>query len=56
MSASLVGSEMYKRQDYRGIFPAAVDNSTDRHSMGQWIQEGERTIFETVVSELEQPP
>ena len=34
----------------RGIFPAAVDNSTDLHSMGQWIQEGERTIFETVIS------
>ena len=37
-----------------GIFPTAVDNSTDLHSMGQWIQEGERTIFETVVSVLEQ--
>ena len=34
----------------RGIFPAAVDFSTDLHSMGQWIQEGERTIFETVIS------
>lgn len=33
-----------------GIFPAAVDNSTDLHSMGQWIQEGERSIFETVIS------
>ena len=33
-----------------GIFPAAVDFTTDLHSMGQWIQEGERTIFETVVS------
>ncbi len=37
-------------KDHRGIFPAAVDNSTDLHSMGQWIQEGERTIFETVIS------
>lgn len=37
-------------KDNRGIFPAAVDNSTDLHSMGQWIQEGERTIFETVIS------
>ncbi len=34
----------------KGIFPAAVDFTTDLHSMGQWIQEGERTIFETVLS------
>jgi len=33
-----------------GIFPAAVDFTTDLHSMGQWIQEGERSIFETVIS------
>ena len=38
----------------KGIFPASVDNSTDLHSMGQWIQDGERTIFETVIS-VEQP-
>ena len=37
-------------KDLKGIFPAAVDFSTDLHSMGQWIQEGERTIFETVIS------
>ena len=37
-------------KDQKGIFPAAVDNSTDLHSMGQWIQDGERTIFETVIS------
>ena len=37
-------------KDNLGIFPAAVDNSTDLHSMGQWIQDGERTIFETVIS------
>ncbi len=37
-------------KDNKGIFPAAVDNTTDLHSMGQWIQEGERIIFETVVS------
>ena len=37
-------------KDGKGIFPAAVDFTTDLHSMGQWIQEGERTIFETVVS------
>jgi len=34
----------------KGIFPAAVDFTTDLHSMGQWIQDGERTIFETVIS------
>ncbi len=37
-------------KDHKGIFPAAVDNSTDLHSMGQWIQDGERIIFETVIS------
>lgn len=37
-------------KDHRGIFPAAVDDTTDLHSMGQWIQEGERSIFETVIS------
>jgi glucose-6-phosphate isomerase len=34
----------------KGIYPSSVDFSTDLHSMGQWIQEGERTIFETVLS------
>lgn len=37
-------------KDGKGIFPAAVDFTTDLHSMGQWIQDGERTIFETVIS------
>ena len=37
-------------KDNKGIFNAAVDFTTDLHSMGQWIQEGERTIFETVLS------
>lgn len=37
-------------KDGKGIFPASVDFSTDLHSMGQWIQEGERSIFETVIS------
>ena len=41
-------------KDHKGIFPAAVDNSTDLHSMGQWIQDGERTIFETVLSVVDQ--
>ena len=34
----------------RGIFPASVTFTADLHSMGQYIQEGERTLFETVVS------
>lgn len=38
----------------KGIFNAAVDLSADLHSMGQWIQEGERSIFETVIS-VEKP-
>ena len=41
-------------KDGKGIFPASCDFTTDLHSMGQWIQEGERTIFETVIS-IEQP-
>jgi len=34
----------------KGIFPASVNNSSDLHSMGQYIQEGERILFETVIS------
>lgn len=37
-------------KENKGIFNAAVDFTADLHSMGQWIQEGERTIFETVIS------
>ena len=37
-------------KESKGIFPAAVDFSSDLHSMGQYIQEGERTLFETVLS------
>lgn len=37
-------------KENKGIFPASVDFTTDLHSMGQWIQQGERTIFETVLS------
>ena len=37
-------------KENKGVYPASVDFSTDLHSMGQWIQEGERTIFETVIS------
>lgn len=38
----------------KGIFPASVDFTTDLHSMGQWIQEGQRIIFETVLN-IEHP-
>jgi glucose-6-phosphate isomerase len=40
-------------KENKGLFNAAVDFTTDLHSMGQWIQEGERTIFETVISVAE---
>ncbi|MBQ6860158.1 MAG: glucose-6-phosphate isomerase [Clostridia bacterium] len=36
-------------KDLKGIFPAGVDYTTDLHSMGQYIQEGERHLFETVI-------
>jgi glucose-6-phosphate isomerase len=36
-------------KDGRGIFPAGVDNTTDLHSMGQYVQDGQRVLFETVV-------
>ncbi len=38
----------------KGIFPASVDFTSDLHSMGQWIQEGQRFIFETVLNIEEQ--
>ena len=47
------GKQLYgesEGKDHLGIFPASVDFTTDLHSMGQWIQDGERTIFETVLS------
>jgi len=37
-------------KDHKGIYPSSVDFTTDLHSMGQWIQDGERTIYETVIS------
>ncbi|MDD3568705.1 MAG: glucose-6-phosphate isomerase [Bacteroidales bacterium] len=37
-------------KENKGIFPAGVDFTTDLHSLGQFIQEGERMIFETVIS------
>ncbi|MDR0559015.1 MAG: glucose-6-phosphate isomerase [Prevotellaceae bacterium] len=36
-------------KEYKGIFPAGVDFTSDLHSMGQYIQEGERILFETVI-------
>jgi len=37
-------------KENKGIFPAGVDFTSDLHSMGQYIQEGERILFETVIS------
>jgi len=41
-------------KENKGIFPAGVSNTTDLHSMGQYIQEGSRILFETVLS-VEKP-
>jgi glucose-6-phosphate isomerase len=41
-------------KENKGIFPASVNFTSDLHSMGQYIQEGERHIFETVIS-VEKP-
>ena len=37
-------------KENKGIFPAGVDFTTDLHSMGQYIQEGRRDLFETVIN------
>ena len=42
-------------KDQRGIFPAAVDLTTDLHSMGQFIQDGNRCLMETVLNIEESP-
>ena len=42
-------------KDGKGIFPASVDLTTDLHSMGQYIQDGQRILFETVL-QLEKSP
>jgi len=42
-------------KDYKGIYPASVDFSTDLHSMGQFIQEGSRNLFETIIQVEEVP-
>lgn len=36
-------------KDHKGIFPASVDYSTDLHSLGQFVQEGTRNLFETII-------
>lgn len=42
-------------KDYKGIYPASVDFSTDLHSMGQFVQEGTRNLFETVIQVAKVP-
>src|SRR5699024_6292070 len=37
-------------KDYKGIFPTSANFTTDLHSLGQFIQEGRRNLFETVIS------
>ncbi len=41
-------------KEQKGIFPASVDFTSDLHSMGQYIQQGQRCLFETVIS-IEKP-
>ncbi len=41
-------------KENKGILPVGVDNTTDLHSMGQYIQQGRRNLFETVIS-IEEP-
>ena len=41
-------------KDQKGLFPASVDFSTDLHSMGQYVQDGKRILFETVLN-VEKP-
>ena len=42
--------EKSEGKDNKGIFPASVDFSTDLHSMGQYVQDGKRILFETVLN------
>ena len=44
-----------KGKDQKGIFPASVDLTTDLHSMGQFIQDGSRIMYETVMCVEELP-
>ncbi|MCK9444113.1 MAG: glucose-6-phosphate isomerase [Tissierellaceae bacterium] len=55
-------SEWYKQlfgesegKDHKGIFPSSMNFTTDLHSMGQYIQEGRRNLFETVLNIEEDP-
>ena len=57
MSAVHYVSEWWKQlfgesegKDNKGLFPASVDLTTDLHSMGQFIQDGSRVMFETVIN------
>jgi glucose-6-phosphate isomerase len=43
-------------KDHKGIYPASVNFTSDLHSMGQYIQDGERHIFETVIKIADQNP
>ena len=43
-------------KEHKGIFPASVDFTTDLHSLGQYIQEGERHLFETIIAIRNQAP
>lgn len=36
-------------KEHKGIYPSSVNNTTDLHSLGQWIQDGQRIIFETIL-------
>ena len=42
-------------KEQKGIFPASVDFTTDLHSLGQYIQDGQRLLFETVINVAEMP-
>ena len=60
IAASLSNSMEEIQKDFnelyqKGIFPAAVDLTTDLHSMGQFIQDGARIMFETVLEVAESP-
>ena len=38
-----------KVKDFKGIYPSSANYTTDLHSLGQYVQEGRRFLFETVV-------
>lgn len=45
---------MNQKERPKGIYPTSANFSTDLHSLGQWIQEGTRTVFETAIR-IEKP-